>query len=70
MFKPKVQASQKPDASTQPKSLKQDSASTLSEDAIRTRAYQIFESGDRNENHEVQDWIQAETELMELVGGK
>ena len=53
-----------------PKSLKQDSASKLSEDAIRTRAYQIYESGDRNENDEVQDWIQAETELMELVGGK
>jgi len=56
--KPKVHASQKPDPSK------------LSEDAIRTRAYQIFESGDRNENREVQDWIQAETELMELVGGK
>jgi len=67
---PKVKASQKSDPSKQPNPLKKDSASTFSDDEIRTRAYQIYESRDRNNNNPDEDWAQAETELMELVGGK
>jgi len=62
---PKV--AQKSDPSTQPKPFKNDSASTFSEDEIRTRAYQIYESRDRTTNNPDEDWIQAETELMELL---
>jgi Protein of unknown function (DUF2934) len=68
--KPKAQVSQKSDRPTEPKSFKKDSASTFSEDQIRTRAYQIYESRNRNGNHADEDWSQAKTELMELVGGK
>jgi hypothetical protein len=67
---PKVKVSQKSDRSTQPKSFKKDPDSTFSQDEIRIRAYQIYESRDRNNNNPDQDWIQAETELLELVGGK
>ena len=70
MSNPKVQVSQKSDLSKQQESLTKDSASIFSEDEIRTRAYQIYESRDRNNNNPDEDWIQAETELMELVGGK
>ena len=70
MSNPKVQVSQKSDPSKQPKPFKKDSPSTFSEDEIRTRAYQIYESRDRTNNNPDEDWSQAETELMELVGGK
>lgn len=70
MSNPKVQVGQKSDPSKQPQVFKKDSASTFSEDEIRTRAYQIYESGDRTGNHADEDWSQAETELMELVGAK
>jgi len=68
--KPKVQVSQKSDPSTQPKPLQTDSASTFSDDEIRARAYQIYESRGRAHNRADEDWSQAETELMEVVGGK
>jgi len=67
---PKVKVSQKSDPSTQPKPFQKNSASTFSEDEIRTRAYYIYECRDRTDNNPDEDWIQAETELMELVGGK
>jgi hypothetical protein len=67
---PKAQASQRSDPSKQQETLTKDSAGTFSEDQIRTRAYQIYESRDRTVNTPDEDWIQAETELMELVGGK
>ena len=70
MSNPKVQVSQKSDHSTQPKPFTKNSASTFSENEIRTRAYQIYESRDRTNNNPDEDWSQAETELMELVGGK
>jgi hypothetical protein len=66
---PKVQVSQKSDPSKQPKRFKKDSPGTFSEDEIRTRAYLIYESRG-TDNHADEDWSQAETELMELVGGK
>lgn len=70
MSNPKVNVSQKSDPSTEPKSVKKDSMSTFSEEEIRIRAYQIYESRGRNGNHADEDWNQAETELMELEGGK
>ncbi len=70
MSNPKVKVSQKSAPSIHPTPFKKDSADTFSDDEIRTRAYQIYESGDRNNNNPEEDWIQAETELMELVGGK
>ena len=67
MSNPKVKVSQKSDRSTKPKLFQKDPDSTFSQDEIRTRAYQIYEFCDRNNNNPDQDWIQAETELMELV---
>ncbi len=66
----KVQVRPQPAPSKQPKPFKNDSASTFSENEIRARAYQIFESRGRAHNRADEDWSQAETELMELVGGK
>jgi hypothetical protein len=66
----KTQDKQKSMPSDQPEPSLTDSVSTFSEDEIRTRAYYIYESGDRNNNHPDEDWNQAKIELMELVGGK
>ena len=70
MSNPKVQVGQKSDLSKQQETSKKDSASTFSEDQIRTRAYQIYESRERTGNHADEDWSQAQSELMDLVGGK
>ena len=70
MSNPKVKARQKSVPSTQPTPVKKDSMSTFSDEEIRTRAYQIYECRDRTHNNPDEDWSQAETELMELVGGK
>ncbi|MGB7555581.1 MAG: DUF2934 domain-containing protein [Candidatus Korobacteraceae bacterium] len=70
MSNPKVKTSQKSDAFRQQETLPNASASTFSEDQIRARAYQIYESRDRNGNHADEDWSQAQSELMDLVGGK
>jgi hypothetical protein len=67
---PIVKVSQKPDPSTQPKPVKRDSMRTFSEEEIRTRAYQIYEFRGKTGSHADADWSQAETELMERVGGK
>ncbi len=69
MLNPKVQADQKPDPFRQETSWK-DPVNAFSQDEIRARAYQIYESRDRNGNHADEDWSQAETELMELVHSK
>ena len=70
MSKPTVQNSQKSIPYKQPKPSQKGSGSTFSEDQIRFRAYQIYESRDRTSNNPDEDWSQAETELMELVGAK
>jgi hypothetical protein len=67
---PDANSSQKSDPSTQLSPVKKDSMRTLSEEEIRIRAYQIYESRDRSGNRADEDWCQAETELMELKGGK
>jgi hypothetical protein len=70
MLNPKVQVGQKPDPFRQQETFQKDPPSTFSQDEIRTRAYEIYESRDRNGNHADEDWSQAETELMELVHAK
>jgi hypothetical protein len=68
--KPKAQNTTKTNPSVQSLASKNDSVSTFSEEAIRTRAYEIYESRGRGSNHADEDWGQAETELMELVHRK
>ncbi len=70
MSKPKVQDKHKTVPSTPTEPTLNESMSTFSENEIRTRAYQIYESGDRNSNNPGADWNQAKVELMELLGGK
>ncbi len=70
MSNPKVQVTQKSDPFRQQETFKKDPASSFSQDEIRARAYQIYESRDRNGNHADEDWSQAETELIELVHAK
>jgi Protein of unknown function (DUF2934) len=67
---PKVRVSPKSTTPIQAESSKQASAGTFSDEEIRVRAYQIYESRDRNGNHADEDWCQAQTELIELLGGK
>ena len=70
MSNPKVQVGQKSDPSKQKETFKNDSASTFTEDQIRTRAYQIYESRGSIHNRADEDWSQAQTELVELEGGR
>jgi hypothetical protein len=64
------QATQKADAFRQRDTFKKDPVGTFSDEEIRTRAYEIYESGNRNGNNAEGDWIQAETELVELLHAK
>jgi Protein of unknown function (DUF2934) len=64
------QDARKADAFRQQDTFKKDPAWTLSDEEIRTRAYQIYESGNRNGNNADGDWMQAETELMNLRRAK
>lgn len=68
MLNPKLEVA----ASQPPRTLQIDKeiVSTFSEAEIRVRAYQIYESRDRNGDHAAEDWNQAKVELMEMVGGK
>ena len=70
MSNPKAQFAQKSSPSKQLKPSRNSGASILLEEEIRTRAYLIYESRGRTGNDADEDWSQAETELMELVGEK
>ena len=70
MSKPNVQVSPKASSPIQQESPQEAPASAFSDEEIRVRAYQIYESGDRTNKHADEDWFQAQTELMEMVGGK
>jgi DUF2934 family protein len=65
-----VQVITRVEDSRRQKSFTNDSTGTFSQDEIRARAYQIYESRNRNGNHADEDWSQAETELMELLHAK
>lgn len=66
----KGEVTQKADPFRQQEIFKKDPGRSFSDEEIRTRAYQIYESGDRNGNHSADDWSQAEIELMELLHAK
>ena len=70
MSNPKVQSSPRATAPKQAEPSQLASSSTFSDEQIRVRAYQIYESSNRTNQHPDADWFQAETELMELEGGK
>ena len=70
MSNPKFEVNTKLAPRTPAQSSKQAAASTFSDEEIRVRAYQIYESSDRTNKHADADWFQAQTELMEMVGGK
>ena len=70
MSKPNSQVSPKTVFPIQQESSRESPASTFSEEEIRVRAYQIYESSDRTNKHADQDWFQAQTELMEMAGRK
>lgn len=61
---------QKADTLQQQETLKNDPGGRFSDEEIRTRAYQIYESRNGNGNHADEDWSQAEIELMELLHAK
>jgi hypothetical protein len=67
---PKSQVNTKLARRAPEQSSQQAAASTFSDEEIRVRAYQIYESSDRTNKHADADWFQAQTELMEMVGGK
>jgi len=69
MFKSHDQITQSANAFRQPETFKKDPV-RFTQDEIRVRAYQIYESGNRNGNHAYDDWNQAETELIELLHAK
>ncbi len=70
MSKPKAQVSLKSAAPIQEEPVQQAPGNAFSDDEIRVRAYQIYESRERNSNNPDADWSQAQTELTELLGGK
>jgi len=37
-------------------------------DQIRLRAYELFEQRGRNQGHDLEDWLQAETEVLQHKG--
>ncbi len=70
MSKPNVQISPKASSLIQQESPREAPANTFSEEEVRVRAYQIYEFSNRTRKHPDEDWFQAQTELMEMVGGK
>ena len=70
MSKPNVQISPKASSLIQQESPQKAPGNNFSEEEIRVRAYQIYESSNRTCKHADEDWFQAQTELMEMVGGK
>jgi hypothetical protein len=68
--RPKSQVSQPSTDVTETNPLaKTDPAVGLSEDAIRIRAYQIYEFRNRTNDQAADDWFQAQRELTELLCG-
>lgn len=70
MSKPKIPVTPEATSPIPTETVQSIAASTISDDEIRTRAFQIYESRDRNSNNPDEDWNQARTELTEMLGGK
>jgi hypothetical protein len=41
-------------------------ASSVTEETIRERAYELYEQRGRQDGHAVEDWLAAEAELMNI----
>ena len=70
MSEPKVQVSPNVTSDPQAEPVPGVSVNIFTDDEIRVRAFQIYESRDRNSDNPDDDWHQAEIELTELLGGK
>lgn len=70
MSEPKVQISPNVTSDLQAEPVQGDSVNIFTDDEIRVRAFQIYESRDRNANLPDEDWNQAQIELTEMLGGK
>ncbi len=54
----------------EPANLSDDIATPVTEDLhvrIRQRAYELYESRERQDGHELDDWLQAESEVMQEI---
>jgi hypothetical protein len=61
---PKINSRSKPTHSPQPEpSIKDHSAIALTDSAVQTRAYELYQRGGRVDGRAEQDWYQAETDL-------
>ena len=65
----KVSPIKKP-SSSQPDLVREPESFGGLEDAIRRRAYELFEQRGRGEGLEEEDWLQAEAEVMEQIRSK
>jgi hypothetical protein len=45
------------------------SSPVISEEIIRARAYDLYESRGREPGHDEQDWLRAEQEIVNRAGG-
>jgi hypothetical protein len=50
---------------TPPTSITQPGSTPELLERIRSRAYELFEQRGRHEGHEVEDWLQAEAEVLQ-----
>ena len=70
MSEPKVEVSPNVTADLQAEPVEGVSVNVFTDDEIRVRAFQIYESRDRNANLPDEDWSQAQIELTEMLDGK
>jgi len=63
-----------PSTSTKPrqqaKSKKVPTPAVLMEEEVRSRAYQLYEGRGCEHGHAVEDWLQAETEMLSQIDAK
>lgn len=52
-------------SSTRPRSTTQPGSTPELLEQIRIRAYELFEQRGRDEGHELEDWLQAEAEVLQ-----
>jgi hypothetical protein len=60
--------SKAPQRSGQPTSASSSSSSVDVHEAVRRRAYQIYEQRGMTGGSEIEDWLQAESELLDMDG--
>jgi hypothetical protein len=55
----------RPTSPTPPSSITRAESTPELLERIRVRAYELFEQRGRHEGHEVEDWLQAEAEVLQ-----